>query len=106
MGLKGREPRSAASHNAAVTAAAETGAVGLALLAALVVAALLAGLRRVRSAGRLAAAAGLVAIVVHSLFYDALLQDVLFWALVALLAASAAPAPPVAPRAERAGRAA
>ena len=105
VGLKGREPRAAASHNAAVTAAAETGAVGVVFLAALVVAALAAALRRARSPARLAAAAALVAIVVHSLFYEALLQDVLFWALVALLAAAAAPPPPAPERAERPARA-
>jgi O-antigen ligase len=105
VGLKGKEPRAAASHNAAVTAAAETGAVGVLLLAAVIVAALGAALRRSRSPARLAAAAALVAIVVHSLFYDALLQDVLFWTLVALLAAAAAPPPAAPERSDRLRRA-
>ncbi len=37
---------------------------------------------------RVALAGILVAILVHSLFYDALFQDVTFWGVVALLAAS------------------
>jgi hypothetical protein len=90
VGLKGREPKSAASHNTAVTIAAETGGVGLALFAWLLAAAFVVALRGVPSATRIALAGILIALLVHCLFYDALLQDVMFWGVVALLAASGA----------------
>jgi O-antigen ligase len=88
--LKGKEPKKAASHNTAVTVAAETGIPGLAFLAWLVVAALLVTLRRSGSSfkGRacLAIAAAVAAIGVHSLFYNALFEDPMFWGLLALTA--------------------
>jgi putative inorganic carbon (HCO3(-)) transporter len=90
VGLKGKEPKKAASHNTAVTVAAETGIPGLALLAWLVFSALLVTLRRSGSAfkGRacLAIAAAVAAICVHSLFYNALFEDPMFWGLLALTA--------------------
>jgi O-antigen ligase len=93
VGLKGKEPKKAASHNTAVTVAAETGIPGLLLLGWLVFAALFATLRRAGAAfkGRacLAIAAALAAIGVHSLFYNALFEDPTFWGLLALTAACA-----------------
>jgi O-antigen ligase len=90
VGLKGREPKKAASHNTAVTVAAETGIPGLAFLAWLVFSALLVTLRRSGSSfkGRacLAIAAAVAAIGVHSLFYNALFEDPMFWGLLALTA--------------------
>ncbi len=90
VGLKGREPKKAASHNTAVTVAAETGAPGLALLVWLVGAALLTTLRRATGSfkGRasLVIAAGAAAIGLHALFYNALFEDPMFWALLGLTA--------------------
>ena len=93
--LKGKEPKAAASHDTPITVAAETGVPGLALLAWLV----WIGVQRavpaaIRSAGatgraRLGLGLALVAIVVHSLFYDALFEDPLFWAALALSAVAA-----------------
>lgn len=90
-GLKGKEPKAAASHDAAVTVAAETGLPGLALLVWLVALGLGLAVRRnpVATAdgrARLAFGLALLAIVVHSLFYNALVEDPLFWALLALSA--------------------
>jgi O-antigen ligase len=88
--LKGREPKKAASHNTAVTVAAETGLPGLAFLAWLVGAALFVTLRRAAGSfkGRacLVIAAGLAAIGLHSLFYNALFEDPVFWGLLGLAA--------------------
>jgi O-antigen ligase len=90
VGLKGKEPKKAASHNTAVTVAAETGIPGLVFLGWLVFAALLVTLRRSGSSfkGRacLAIAAAVAAIGVHSLFYNALFEDPMFWSLLALTA--------------------
>jgi O-antigen ligase len=90
VGLRGREPRAAASHNTAVTVAAETGVPGLLLLGWLVAAALLTTLRRATSSfkGRasLVIAAGLAAIGLHALFYNALFEDPMFWGLLGLTA--------------------
>ena len=89
-GLKGREPRKAASHSTPVTVAAETGIPGLLLLAWLGVAALAAALRGAHAsdAGRAALAVGLTlgAIAVHSLFYNALFEDPMTWGLLGLAA--------------------
>jgi hypothetical protein len=86
--LRGKEPKAAASHNTPVTVAAETGAPGLILFVWLVVEALLAAFRRAGATftGRASAAFGIMvaAIVVHSLFYNALFEDPMFWALLAL----------------------
>jgi putative inorganic carbon (hco3(-)) transporter len=94
VGLKGREPKAAASHDTPVTVAAETGVPGLLLLVWLVLAALALPLRRNAVAdatgrARLAFGLGLLAIVVHSLFYNALFEDPVFWALLALSAVAA-----------------
>ena len=90
VGLKGKEPKKAASHNTVVTVAAETGIPGLLLLGWLVFVALFVTLRRSGSAfkGRacLAIAASLAAIGLHSLFYNALFEDPTFWGLLALAA--------------------
>jgi O-antigen ligase len=89
-GLKGREPRKAASHSTPVTVAAETGIPGLLLLAWLGFAALAAALRGAHAgdAGRAALAVGLTlgAIAVHSLFYNALFEDPMTWGLLGLAA--------------------
>ncbi|HEY6055273.1 MAG TPA: O-antigen ligase family protein [Gaiellaceae bacterium] len=95
LGLKGREPKAAASHDTPVTVAAETGIPGLLLLVWLVAAALVAairpGWRGLR--GQAAAAFGIMiaAIVVHSLFYAALFEDPVFWGLLALTAVASRP---------------
>jgi putative inorganic carbon (HCO3(-)) transporter len=95
VGLKGKEPKAAASHDTPVTVAAETGAIGLALFAWLLGAAFFTPLRRltvsppVLRRARVAFGLGLLAIVVHSLFYNALFEDPLFWGLLALGAVAA-----------------
>lgn len=87
-GLRGQEPKRAASHSTPVTVAAEGGLVGLVLLLWLAFAALvpqLGGLHRT-DAGRLALVVGLTlgAIAVHSLFYNALFEDPTTWCLLGL----------------------
>jgi O-antigen ligase len=86
--LKGKEPKKAASHNTVVTVAAETGLPGLILLGWLMFQALFVTIRRAGSSfkGRacLAIAAAVSAIGVHSLFYNALFEDPMFWGLLAL----------------------
>ena len=90
VGLRGKEPKKAASHNTAVTVFAETGLPGLALLGWLVGAALFLTLRRATGSFRgracLAYAAGIAAIGVHALFYNALFEDPVFWGLLGLTA--------------------
>jgi O-antigen ligase len=81
--------KSPASHNTPVTVAAETGIVGLALFAWLVVVALGVPLRGAAGTpsfvvASLAAGLGLTAIFVHSLFYAAFFEDPLTWGLFAL----------------------
>ena len=81
----------AASHDAPITIAAETGLPGLALLGWLLVVAFTVpfrGNRGLTPTGRALIAFGLalLAIVVHSLFYNALIEDPLFWGLLALSA--------------------
>ena len=99
MGLHGREPASAASHDTPITVAAELGLPGLALLAWLAFAAFSLTLRRLSSsfAGRTALVCGvaLAAIAVHSLFYNAFFEDPTTWGLLGLgaLAARARAAP-------------
>jgi hypothetical protein len=86
--LRGKEPKAAASHTTPVTVAAETGIVGLALFAWLVLVALLTAFRRLGrgfdGTARLAFGLALVAILVHGLFYNALFEDPTFWGLLAL----------------------
>ena len=85
--------KAAASHDTPITVFAELGLPGLLLFVWLLVAAMLVPFRIATRAGPAitrAAALGfgltLVAIVVHSLFYNALFEDPLFWAFVALSA--------------------
>jgi O-antigen ligase len=86
------------SHNTVVTVAAETGAVGVGLLAWLLVAAGVVAFRGGLGAGGLPAQTRLVAgiclgaIFVHSLFYGAFFEDPATWALLALAALAAAAA--------------
>ena len=93
-GLKGGEPKKAASHSTPVTVAAEAGFPGLALLAWVAWAALVPALRGLRRTG--AARASLVvgltlgAIAVHSIFYNALFEDPTTWALAGLAALAGA----------------
>jgi O-antigen ligase len=93
VGLRGREPRSAASHDTPITVAAELGVPGLALLGWLAATAFLLTLRRLSSsfAGRTALVCGvaLAAIAVHSLFYNAFFEDPTTWGLLALGALAA-----------------
>jgi putative inorganic carbon (HCO3(-)) transporter len=83
--LKGKEPKSAASHDTPVTVAAETGLPGLALLAWLWAVAFAVPLRLRSSASRIVGVA-LVAIAVHSLFYNAFFEDPMVWGLIGLAA--------------------
>ena len=89
-GLKGEEPKKAASHSTPVTVIAETGVPGLVLLCWLgLVALVTAFAARGRSTvGRVALVAALTlgAIAVHSLFYNALFEDPTMWALLGLIA--------------------
>ena len=92
--LKGKNPKAAASHATPVTVAAEMGVPGLALFAWLIATVLIVPFRRNQVAtatgrARLAFGLALIAIVVHSLFYNALFEDPLFWALIALSAVAA-----------------
>jgi hypothetical protein len=92
--LKGKEPKAAASHDTPITVAAEGGLPALALLGWLVWTAFTVPFRRNRARAptdkaRLVLGLALVAIVVHSLFYDALFEDPLFWAAMALAAVAA-----------------
>jgi O-antigen ligase/polysaccharide polymerase Wzy-like membrane protein len=91
--LKGQEPKAAASHTTPVTVAAETGIVGLALFAWLVVAALGTAFRRLgpgfEGTARLGFGLALVAILVHCLFYNALFEDPTFYGLLALVVVGA-----------------
>jgi hypothetical protein len=93
-GLKGKEPKKAASHDTPVTIAAEGGFVGLGLFAWLLVASFraLAGVRgdSFRRGAALAVALGLAAIGVHSLFYNHFFEDPTTWFLIGLAAVIAA----------------
>jgi O-antigen ligase len=98
--LRGKEPKAAASHDTPITIAAEGGIPGFALLVWLLAATFLVafGANPVRGPtgrARLVLGLALVAIVTHSLFYDALFEDPLFWAALALsaVAARSEPAP-------------
>jgi O-antigen ligase len=83
------------SHTTPVTVAAETGVVGLGLFAWLVVAALglgFSGRRADRLSVRLArlvVGLGLGAILVHSFFYAAFLEDPMAWGFIGLAALAA-----------------
>jgi O-antigen ligase len=97
--LKGKDPKTAASHDTPVTVAAETGVPGLALFAWLLVALSRQAFRRARRVG-LVAGLGLAAIFCHSLFYNAFFEDPLTWMLIGLVAL-ASPILVPAPRVER-----
>ena len=92
-GLKGREPKAAASHTTPVTVAAEGGLPGLVLLLVLVWFALVTGFRRLgplfEGTARLGFGLALTAILVHCLFYNALFEDPTFWGLLALVVVGA-----------------
>ena len=88
-GLKGKEPKAAASHDTPVTVAAETGVPGLLLFAWLLVTAFLLAFRRLvptTFAGRVSLILGtvLAAIGVHSLFYNAFFEDPMVWGVFGL----------------------
>jgi O-antigen ligase len=91
--IPGRDPKRVASHTTPVTVAAETGLVGLALLAWLAAAAFFATLhglgRGFTSRVSLATGTVLVAIAVHSLFYAAFFEDPMTWALLGLVGLAA-----------------
>jgi putative inorganic carbon (HCO3(-)) transporter len=94
-GLKGREPKAAASHDTPVTVAAETGIPGLLLFGWLLVAAFLLAFRRLLPgtfAGGVMLILGVVlaAIGVHSLFYNALFEDPTAWGVFGLAPLAAA----------------
>jgi O-antigen ligase len=82
--------KTTASHNTPITVAAETGVVGLGLFAWFLLVAFALPFRRtgsgppaVRIAG-IAAGLAITAIFVHSLFYNAFVEDPLMWAFLAL----------------------
>jgi O-antigen ligase len=91
--LRGKEPKAAASHDTPITVAAETGLPGLALFAWFIVVALALAFRRVDRdfVGRAALVFGLilVAIGVHSLFYNAFFEDPTVWGVLGLAAVAA-----------------
>jgi len=92
VGLLGPSPR-VASHTTPVTVVAETGIVGLALFAWLVLTVLAVPLRRARDPVLLTLGLTLLAIGVHSLGYNALFEDPLAWGAVGLaVLAARAPA--------------
>ncbi|MEH3054913.1 MAG: O-antigen ligase family protein [Patulibacter minatonensis] len=75
----------AASHTIPLTVAAEEGTIGLLVYLALLVASVAALLRAARnSAAGAAVAAAYLAMVLHSWFYAAFLEDPLTWALLAV----------------------
>jgi O-antigen ligase len=85
VGLAGRDPKKAASHTTPVTVVAEAGVIGLVLFAWLLAASFWATLRRLghgfTSRVSFAVALTLLAVAVHSLFYNAFFEDPLTWAL-------------------------
>ena len=91
--LKGKDPKAAASHTTPITVAAENGVPGLLLFVWVIGTALLLAFRRLGAtfdgSARLAFALALVAIIVHSFFYNALFEDPTFWGLLALVAVGA-----------------
>ena len=88
-----RTARKSASHNTAVTVAAEEGAIGFVIYFWLLGSLLVAAYRRIEHPvyGRLALAAGLglVAIFVHSLAYNDFFEDPTTWGLIGLIALAA-----------------
>ena len=94
--LRGKAPKVAASHDAPVTVAAETGLIGLALAAWLAVAVLLSAFRRLdlsfRGRASLAFGLAIAAILCHSLFYNDFFEDPMTWMLFGFVALAATPA--------------
>jgi putative inorganic carbon (hco3(-)) transporter len=90
VGFRAADPARAASHNTPVTVAAELGLPGVLLFGWLVATALWLPFRRAsRSfAGRASLCFGLalLAILVHSLFYNAFFEDPMSWGLLGLTA--------------------
>ena len=82
-----------ASHTTPVSVAAEEGLPGVIAFVWLLAALAVAAFRRTDDPARLAVGVALTAIVVHSLFYDALFEDVLFWALASLVVVGRRAAP-------------
>ena len=89
-------PKAAASHDTPITVAAELGIPGLILFVWLIVVAFGLPFRIATRAGppiarsaSLVFGLALVAIVVHSLFYNSLFEDPLFWGALALSAVAA-----------------
>jgi O-Antigen ligase len=104
--LKGKEPKKAASHDTPVTVVAESGGIGLALFAWVLVAACLA---LVRSAGNrfdrrvvLTVGLALAAVGVHSLTYDHFFEDPTTWGLLGLAGLASTVLVPRRPGAEAA----
>ncbi|HEY1367961.1 MAG TPA: O-antigen ligase family protein [Gaiellaceae bacterium] len=93
VGLKGKNPKTAASHDTPVTVAAESGFPGLLLFLWLLGAALWTTTRRLGGtfARRTALILGLalVAIAVHSLFYNDFFEDPMMWGILGLSAVTA-----------------
>jgi hypothetical protein len=101
-GLKGKEPKKAASHDTPVTVVAEGGVIGLALFAWVLIAAFATLVRTRGDPFRrrvvLVVALTLTAITVHSLFYDHFFEDTTTWALLGLVGLAFGSArPPVTP---------
>jgi putative inorganic carbon (HCO3(-)) transporter len=93
-GLKGKEPKAAASHDTPVTVAAETGILGFGIYAWLLVAAFLLAFRGFvpSLAGRALLSFGVIlaAIATHSLFYNAFFEDPVVWGAFGLVPLAAA----------------
>jgi O-antigen ligase len=93
VGLRGKRPKAAASHTAPVTVAAEEGLPGLVLFLWLIGAALAGALRGLGRGftSRVSFAVGLtlLAIFVHSLFYNAFFEDPMAWAMLGLVGLAA-----------------
>ena len=94
--LKGKAPKVAASHDAPVTVAAESGLIGLALATWLAFGVMIAAFRRVdrsfRGRASLAFGLAIAAILCHSLFYNDFFEDPMTWMLFGFVALAAAPA--------------
>jgi O-antigen ligase len=93
VGLKGKNPKTAASHDTPVTVAAESGFPGLILFVWLLAVALWTTTRRLGGSfprrTALILGLGLVAIAVHSLFYNDFFEDPMTWGILGLIAVTA-----------------